>query len=209
MAVMKRAATLLMAVVLLSGCASNPPQADPYQKPSKVQTRETDHSFRGALAAPLHDVNLVRTKIPDALLDSIDAPYARPRPQTCPEITAEVTPLDDALGPDLDKPTTADNPSLLQRGGTLANNSAMDAVRNTVEGLIPYRSWVRKLTGAEQHDKLVQAAISAGAVRRAYLKGMGLALHCPGAAQPTGPAQTAVAGAQRLQRAADAAAAAR
>ena len=206
---MKHAVPALLAVILLSGCASSRPPADPYQKPGPVQTRNNDHSFRGALAAPFHDVNVVRTKIPDALLDAIDAPYARPRPLSCQEIAAELAPLDDALGPDLDKPVTANNPSLMQRSGTLANNSAMDALRSTVEGLIPYRSWVRKLTGAEQHDNLVQAAISAGAVRRGYLKGMGLAIHCQGDAQPTAAAQTAVAGAQRLQRAVDAAAAAR
>ena len=75
----------------------------------------------GAITAPLRDMNLVRTKIPNALLDAIDAPYTLPRPFDCPEIAAEVAPLDDALGPDLDKPASASNPSLLQRGGTLAN----------------------------------------------------------------------------------------
>jgi hypothetical protein len=203
---MRSTAALLFALVL-AGCASTP--APSTTTPTPVQTRENDHSFRGALAAPFHDVNVVRTKIPDTLLDAIDAPYARPRPMTCPEIAAEVAPLDDALGPDLDKPATADNPSLLQRGGTLGHNTAADAMRSTVEGLIPYRAWVRKLSGAEQHDRLVEAAIAAGAVRRAYLKGLGLSMRCPGAAEPTSQAQAAVAGFQRLQRAADAAAAAR
>jgi hypothetical protein len=193
-----------LAAVLLAGCASTPPNPQP-QQTTQLKTRADDHSYKGALASPLHDVNLVRTKIPDVLLDAIDAPYAKPRPQTCPEIVAEVAPLDDALGPDLDRPATADNPSLLQRG----NSTAADAVRGAVEGLIPYRGWVRRLTGAEQHDRLVAAAIAAGGVRRAYLKGLGLAMRCPQPGEPTGSAQTAVAGAQRLQRAADAAAAAR
>jgi len=205
---MTRPVAALLFALLLVGCASAPkPAPTATQKP--VQTRENDHSFGGAIASPLHDVNLVRTKIPDTLLDAIDAPYARPRPMTCPEIAAEVAPLDDALGPDLDKPATAENPSLLQRGGSLGHDTAADALRGTVEGLIPYRAWVRRLTGAERHDRLVAAAIAAGAVRRAYLKGLGLTLHCPGAAEPTSQAQTAVAGFQRLQRAADAAAAAR
>jgi len=207
---MTRASAALVFALLLAGCASKPVQTTPNMPtPSPVPTRENDHSFRGALAAPFHDVNLVRTKIPDALLDAIDAPYARPRPLTCPELAAEIAPLDDALGPDLDKPATAANPSLLQRGGVLGRDTAADAVRSTVEGLIPYRAWVRKLTGAEQHDRLVDAAIAAGAVRRAYLKGLGLSMHCPGSSEPTPQAQTAVAGFQRLQRAADAAAAAR
>jgi len=207
---MRRALASLSLVFLIGGCASAPkPSATPPAPPPPLQPRQNDHSFRGALASPFHDVNLVRTKIPDALLDAIDAPYARPRPMTCLEIAAEVSPLDDALGPDLDKPSTADNPSLLQRGSVLGKDAAADAVRGAVEGLIPYRDWVRKLTGAEQHDRLVDAAIAAGAVRRAYLKGLGLSMHCPGSSEPTPQAQTAVAGFQRLQRAADAAAAAR
>jgi len=40
------------------------------------------------------------------------------------------------------------------------------------ESLIPYRSWVRKLSGAERASKAVAAAISAGMVRRGFLKGM-------------------------------------
>ena len=41
-----------------------------------------------------------------------------------------------------------------------------EAVRRTVEGMVPFRSWVRKLTGAEKHSKEVAASIIAGGVRR-------------------------------------------
>jgi hypothetical protein len=51
--------------------------------------------------------------------------------------------------------------------------------------VIPFRGWVRKLTGAERHDKLVQSAITAGAVRRAYLKGLGEAKGCNPPATPS------------------------
>jgi len=200
----------LLAALTLCGCSSEmaPPNPIPGQaQPTKTQAAE--QRLGGALTAPLHDVNLVRTKIPDVLLDAIDAPYARPRPVTCIEIAAEIAPLDDALGADLDRPPTKANPGLLHRGGGFASDTAVDAVRATAEGIIPYRSWVRKLTGAEQHARLVQAAIEAGAVRRAYLKGLGLDHGCNPSSTPTEAAQNAVAGAQRLQRAADAAAASR
>ena len=50
---------------------------------------------------------------------------------------------------------------------------------------IPFRGWVRKLTGAERHDSFVQAAIIAGGVRRAYLKGLGEARGCDMPAAPS------------------------
>ena len=51
-------------------------------------------------------------------------------------------------------------------------------MRRTVEGFVPFRSWLRKLSGAEKHSKQVAAAITAGAIRRAYLKGRGDAMAC-------------------------------
>ncbi len=58
------------------------------------------------------------------------------------------------------------------------------AVRRTTEGVIPFRGWVRKLTGAERVERRVQAAVTAGTIRRAYLKGIAQAAGC---APPAGP----------------------
>ena len=205
---MRRLLFVLCPVVILGGCSTEMAPPKPVDgAPEQTRRQVAEQRLGGALSAPLHDVNLVRTKIPDVLLDAIDAPYARPRPITCMEIGAELAPLDDALGADLDRPPSKTNPGLIQRSGTFAGNSAVEAVRATAEGIIPYRSWVRKLTGAEAQDRLVRAAIEAGAVRRAYLKGLGLDHHCAPPAAPTDASQNAVAGAQRLQRATDAAAA--
>ena len=44
---------------------------------------------------------------------------------------------------------------------------------------------MRKLSGAERHDKLVQAAIIAGFTRRAYLKGLGETKGCNPPATPS------------------------
>ena len=46
------------------------------------------------------------------------------------------------------------------------------------------RGWVRKLSGAERHDRLVQTAITSGHVRRAYLKGLGESRGCNPPATP-------------------------
>ena len=184
----------------VAGCATQGPEQ--VSQPGRPPVTATER-VGGALAQPLRDVNLVRTKIPDVLLDAVDAPYARPRPLTCREITAEIDPLNEALGPDLDVPPSATNPSLLQRGSGVAGDAAINAIRGAAESVIPMRGWVRRLSGAEQHDRLVATAITAGAVRRAYLKGLGLEARCKFPSIPLPAAQNAVPGAQRLQRAAD------
>ncbi|MCR5881556.1 hypothetical protein LRS03_01205 [Rhizobacter sp. J219] len=76
------------------------------------------------------------------------------------------------------RPPTAANPSLIERGVTLATNEAIGSVRSAAEGVVPYRKWVRKLSGAERYSKDVAAAIAAGTVRRAYLKGQLVARSC-------------------------------
>jgi hypothetical protein len=92
--------------------------------------------------------------------------------------------LNDALGPDMDASRSSTEPGLLEQGGNLVGNSAIDALRGTTQDLIPFRSWVRRLTGAESHSKEVASAIAAGIVRRAYLKGIGESLGCHAPAAP-------------------------
>src|SRR6266480_371568 len=53
------------------------------------------------------------------------------------------------------------------------------ALRHTAEGVVPFRGWVRKLSGAERYSKQVAAAIAAGTARRAFLKGLGVSKECP------------------------------
>ncbi len=131
-----------------------------------------------AATTPLSDLNLVRASIPPVLTDAQKRPYAVPQDTTCGALAAEVKSLDEVLGPDLDAPSTAANPGLIERGVTLASDEAVGAVRGAAEGVMPYRKWVRKLTGAERYSRDVAAAIAAGTVRRAYLKGQFTARSC-------------------------------
>jgi hypothetical protein len=148
---------LFLCVALLAACASND------------QTRVT-----GAVATPLNDLNLVSAPIPDTLARAQRAPYGAPSDSSCAGLAAEVHALDADLGPDLDVPASDSNPSLIERGGS----AVVGAVQKTAEGVIPFRGWVRKLTGAERYSRQVAAAIAAGTVRRAYLKGMAQAKGC-------------------------------
>lgn len=162
-----------------------------------VNVSQAEKRLGGAVTAPLHDVNLVRTKIPAVLLDAIDAPYRTPRPTNCRSLSEAIAPLDTALGRDLDQAESKTDPSLVQRSRTAAGDAAVDAVKGAAESVIPMRGWVRELSGAEQHDRLVRAAIEAGAIRRAYLKGLGQSLRCQWPSAPKPDALTAVPGASR------------
>lgn len=131
-----------------------------------------------AATLPLNDLNIVQAPIPPVLAEAQRKPYAAPKDASCPALLAEVKALDEVLGADLDTPVTASNPSLIERGVTLATNEAMGSLRGAAENVVPYRRWVRKLTGAERYSQDVAASIAAGTVRRAFLKGQFVARDC-------------------------------
>ena len=123
-----------------------------------------------ALKSPMRDMNLMRRKTPDVLLQALAAPYALPKPVTCAAIADEVRALDAALGDDLDAEHA--------HGDAAKENLALNAFSSGINSLIPYRGLVRKVTGAEKRDRSALAAIAAGSVRRGYLKGLGEAHWC-------------------------------
>ena len=160
----------------LAGCTTTRADGSPQVQTSSQATQE---SLEGAVSAPLRDVNLLRTKIPQVLLEAQADPYGRPEPDTCSQLIALISPLNEALGADLDE-VSADNGDLMAQG----QRTALGAVAGLAQDVIPFRGWVRRLSGAEQHDRLVREAIVAGGVRRAYLKGLGEARGCKPPATP-------------------------
>lgn len=139
-------------------------------------------SVTDAATTPLADLHLVHAEIPAALVAAQKQPYATPE-AGCSALLAEVRVLDEVLGPDLDAPATPTNPGLIERGGTAVGGAAVGALKGAAEGVVPFRSWVRKLSGAERYAKDVSAAIAAGTVRRAFLKGVGVARTCGASAK--------------------------
>jgi len=169
-------ATAPLAALLLAGCVST--QAD---RDGTIQTTSEANraGLGGAVAAPLRDVNILRTKIPVALLEAAAEPYARPRDLGCAGLTSQVRSLNEALGADLDVAATQGGAAISKDAAqNAAQNAALGVVAGAAQEVIPFRGWVRKLTGAERHDKLVSQAITAGQVRRAYLKGLGESRGC-------------------------------
>ncbi|MGZ3315553.1 MAG: hypothetical protein ACXU8Q_15400 [Caulobacteraceae bacterium] len=165
----------LLAPLIAAGCAS---------KPMQTAERTTRQGVNEAAHAPFEDFNLVRSKIPRVLLEAVSDPYARPLPVTCEALSGELARLDDALGADFDAPKT--QRSTMDRSASFAAGAGAKAMKDLTEGWIPMRNWVRYMTGAEQHSKDVQGAISAGQARRAYLKGLAQSEGCVdlGPAQP-------------------------
>ncbi|WP_443747812.1 hypothetical protein [Asticcacaulis solisilvae] len=189
-------ALVLFAGLTLAGCASSPKYdtADGAAKPAAADGRsqvvhssaDPDNDWGDAVTAPLQDLNLKRVRIPQILLDAMQRPYDLNGLDRCDAISDEVRKLDTVLGADLDEPPPPPDKSTMgQKGGRMANNAAVGAVRGATRSVIPFRGLVRQMTGAEQHDKEVNAAIQAGKVRRAYLKGVGMNKNC---APPAAPA---------------------
>ncbi|MET0294824.1 MAG: hypothetical protein ABW042_07365 [Phenylobacterium sp.] len=163
-----------------------------YAAPASAEKFKTDDeaqrsSLTYAVTAPLRDINLVRSDIPVVLKLAYEDPYRRPERSSCSALVTELELLNAALGDDLD----AGNVSKTSMSGR-AKEEALNAIAGLASDVIPFRSWVRKLSGAEGHDRLVSRAIAAGAVRRAYLKGLGEAKGCEPPATPLHKSTAAV-----------------
>lgn len=154
----------LAAAFALAGCSSTPGKREGH---GEGKGDGITQAVTQAATTPLSDLNVVRAEIPAVLRAAAAAPYAVPADASCAALAAEVRALDELLGPDLDAPPGA-RPSLLERG----EDAATGALQRTAEGVIPFRGWVRKLSGAERYSRQVSAAITAGGVRRGFLRGL-------------------------------------
>jgi hypothetical protein len=168
----------LLLMALLAACSTNSSSNGP-----DLQAK-TNAQITQAATTPLSDLNLVRADIPPVLAAAQKAPYALPADRGCPALASDVRSLDAALGADLDTPATESNPSLIDRGSNAVSDAAGNALKGAAESVIPFRGWVRKLSGAERYSREVAAAIAAGTIRRAYLKGLGQAAGCQAPSAP-------------------------
>ncbi|WP_426168374.1 hypothetical protein [Pseudoduganella sp. R-34] len=144
---------LAIAALALSACAT------------KDQNRIQEIS-----TTPLRDLNIAKVEIPDVLRDAMGNPYKAPSDKSCPALLAQVADLDEELGPDFDVPE--EKQSHLDASKEAIGDAATGALARTVEGAIPFRGWLRKLSGAERQSRKAQSAILAGKVRRGYLRGL-------------------------------------
>jgi hypothetical protein len=166
--------------------AAQGPQPMPGDKP------KTDKQMIGdTVTQPLSDINIRRRDIPPELLAIRDDPYSLEGIGNCRAIIAEVQKLDTVLGPDLDE-IEVNGLARKRREGVAG------AAGGLIASLIPFRSLIREVTGAEQADRNYRAAIYAGVVRRGFLKGYGQHRRCAAPGRPLRPLESAPAAAAEI-----------
>lgn len=175
------------AIVALAACHTRPPDADQGM---------TGGITEGVLA-PLADLNMRKEAIPPIL--TALAVYEKAVPESCAGIEIEIADLESYVGSDVDTLQTASADGLVSFSGLsnrvtdLADDQAYSLVSDITTDFIPFRSMVRRATGATAHDRAVREAYRRGRLRRSYLKGVGFAMGCDGGAAPQAPARTMVA----------------
>ena len=159
-------------------------KADPSHRLLTPEQEGRQGIVKGVAEQSFRDFGLMESKIPPVLIEAMADPYARVTPSSCEHLTSEIKRLEAALGPDLDAPINTEHPSNVQRGKGQARDASLDALRSTVQNYIPFDGYIRIVSGAASHDHRVLAAIQAGSVRRAYLKGLGEMERCGPPATP-------------------------
>lgn len=127
-----------------------------------------------AAMTPLEDMGLRKRSIPDLLTQLAENPYfPPPKPYKCDGVKQEMADLNIILGDDFDTPKVAltANAQYVEAGTEMVQDAVVGLVRSQVN-VIPFRSIVRRITGADKHEKAVARAIEGGKLRRAYLRGL-------------------------------------
>ncbi|MBN8607992.1 MAG: hypothetical protein J0L81_13835 [Caulobacterales bacterium] len=167
---------LVMAVVLSVGLAAC----------STGRTADTRRGVTDAAYSPLRDVNLIRPEIP-LILRNLQYPYATATLADCAAVTREIAALDAVLGPESYQP--GPNRNIWDRSGDFVEEQAIEAAQDTAQDLIPFRSWVRRISGASSAERAALRAVANGQQRRTFLRGYGASLGCPSIIPPPPPAQ--------------------
>ncbi len=183
--------TLLIgfACVVLGGCSLGSDTID-------LTENHNVHDAVEAATGPLQDLNLRRQEIPPLLKLALSNPYAHKPKVRCPDLQTEVAQLDELLGPDMEPTditlastdhTLSENiasvkdmeipdaatvkDTAFNEAGKFAKSTVIDTIKNKTN-ILPFRSIIRKISGADKHQRKLEDAYQAGKLRRAYLKGL-------------------------------------
>lgn len=164
-------ATALVAASLAASCSTG-------------RTADTRRGVADAAYTPLRDVNLIRPEIP-LILRNLQYPYSTVTLTDCAAVNREIGQFDAVLGPESYQPGPSRN--VWDRSGDFVEDQAIDMARDTAEDLIPFRSWVRRISGASRAEREALRAVANGQQRRTFLRGYGASLGCPSVIPPPPP----------------------
>ncbi len=167
-------ATLLIVGI---GAPATAQPTDPKEK-SSTEINDGDralNTMENIATKPLKDMNIIKKKVAPELEAMMAEPYSMKGLRTCRQIITEVKKIDEMLGPDVDSPEALEaakkqTPAEFVFGAT-------EAVAGS---LIPFTGLIRFVSGAQKRERYAQAAVFAGSVRRAYLKGTARNRGCKG-----------------------------
>ncbi len=126
---------------------------------------------------PFEDIGIKKQPIPEILQQIEKNPYQLPSKISCDDIKKEITELDALLGDDICTPENQlgiigySKGQYIDQGTGMAREKVADMVSSKVN-IIPFRSVVRRISGADKHVKKVERSYQAGRLRRAFLKGI-------------------------------------
>lgn len=155
------------ASAMLAACASAPDGARPASLVGGGPTA-TDVAL-----TPVTDLNLRRDPIPPILLQAREGPYAVVNTRSCASIALEMGMLNAVLGEDYDTGAIPERTVTPEK-----------VAQQVIAYFIPFRGVIREVSGANRHEWEFRQAISAGLMRRAYLKGRGEEMGCAYPARP-------------------------
>ena len=169
-----RSAVLLLltaALIAVPAQAQEPAREAAQQqvKPPEAPRPLSDQTVTASDVAttPLTDLNLKHDAIPPLLIAAQERPYDLAGLRRCAQIAAAIGDLDAALGEDIDV-------AQARQQGVSVGQVAQSALGS----FIPFRGVIRELSGANAQERKVEAAVYAGSVRRAFLKGVGQTRGC-------------------------------
>lgn len=151
---------------------------------ASAQMRQEEPDAMDVARTPLDDFNIATDDIPDVLVAAVENPYDLTGIETCNDMVERIAEIDNLLGPDFDIPQEE------------ANRISRGRIAQSVVGsFIPFRGIVREVSGANKKRRELQLAVTAGMVRRGYLKGIGRQQGCAYPASPRideGPVETSI-----------------
>jgi hypothetical protein len=148
------------------------PTSNKTQTSDKTQAPEkpvTDQNVgpKEIAETPATDLNIKKEPIPLLLVAAQQRPYTLSGLGTCQKLAAAIGELDAVLGDDVDLPQS-----------DVKRVDAGRVAQSVVGSLIPFRGVIREVSGANAHNREMQAAILAGFARRSFLKGIGQGKGC-------------------------------